>query len=782
MNKEQNIVEQQIPSLFVDIDSFETFKGLKLAADETNNSYVIWGSDEPVQGTPDILWNEVSFIGDSKYIYARRNLFCKPEPNTVDILEYGSDIEGITDENQRNAAKINYVIDNFVNCSTGDHDITGFRVKKVIKQSDFLNKTITFGPFKAETRGYSWRGTSSDVTYQKQIFKVTTFGHKHHPDTDTDQPKEFYFEYEIAWEDRESEWKEGDLVFYKKYSTWFMGMSNVTYGAPKYILRAFDSRYSDKDLRRKIKSEIRRLTKNLKVSTPEKCTIQSPFIKSGESSLVCTYSSYHMPIYVLNKNGKFQTAEGIDFVSSKNSDARGNRNRYIHNAVDETQINLDELFLLEKFTQGREEYASFDTGFFCHGMNSSVWERLISNADLPYVFLKVAHLGIDEYSTEGEHLQYGALIAVHLNNIIPNGGKIEHIHNIIGGKYSVYVPLRNMNYVGCVITNTAKMPICSNTSNSYCVTNNALDMRAYINKRCGDEFVKVKKDLLNVNPFTGERYINPNNMHREIYFKDFLSGNTSVVFKKSTNYFLDFNVHNKSNSMTVGIRELMRMIADRVGFTTYVYMPNAGLNADSRKVRTVYHWNRLLFNRRGNFKSGSVVFNGYGRFDMEKNVVVVPGTKFDEQEGSFNQNDTWKTMSASEYDYSDTVATYLIFNIFGIRISDDDINEYMFTRLGALDALNNEKTKYLYIAIYPNYISKMNKKSLKTKHERRGILVKLTLNQECIKQDNFSNLVDNINNLTDGSDSIMTVAQSIFQAKVIGKIDFPNNFVGKNQI
>lgn len=62
---------KKLKSLFADIDTLNRFKGLKRSVDSSNSKYVIGDSTTPIDGEPDIKWEQICFIKDSKLIYAR---------------------------------------------------------------------------------------------------------------------------------------------------------------------------------------------------------------------------------------------------------------------------------------------------------------------------------------------------------------------------------------------------------------------------------------------------------------------------------------------------------------------------------------------------------------------------------------------------------------------------------------------------------------------------------------------------------------------------------------
>ena len=67
---------------FIEVETFNDFKELKLSSDSTNTAYVTYESEVQTFGTPDVLWNQIVFVLDNGIIYSKGKIFTDIE-NTL---------------------------------------------------------------------------------------------------------------------------------------------------------------------------------------------------------------------------------------------------------------------------------------------------------------------------------------------------------------------------------------------------------------------------------------------------------------------------------------------------------------------------------------------------------------------------------------------------------------------------------------------------------------------------------------------------------------------------
>ena len=64
---------------FVEVETFNDFKTLKLSVDNTNSIYITYENDVQTFGTPDVLYGQFVFIKDSGIIYLKGHFFTDKE-------------------------------------------------------------------------------------------------------------------------------------------------------------------------------------------------------------------------------------------------------------------------------------------------------------------------------------------------------------------------------------------------------------------------------------------------------------------------------------------------------------------------------------------------------------------------------------------------------------------------------------------------------------------------------------------------------------------------------
>lgn len=755
--------------IFVEISSLSDFKYFKRAADSTNTSYLTGDNIIPLAGTPDIYWEQLVYIKDIKKHYTRGVFFDSIDDEQIskettwssskiteklsggiDLCEYP---DGTTD-------KVQYVRDTFLaDTSNFAGDIKTIRAKKVIAKEELLNNRFTYGGFDVEMRYLE--------SQQRYIFKVNIRGYKSNPDAWYDSaPSCIYLVYVIATWDEAGEWEVGDLVFRRKYSQQILP-DNQSYKAPLYIRRLFEDNYNPEDITRKIRSEYRRLTKDIKVGTPNKCTLQNPYIYNGDTSLVCRRSSFRMPILVLNNEGVLQNELGFDFIGPIGGWARGHAHRTLQNATDDVNIEFDNLFLLEKFAWQSVLTAGQDN-FWIPG----IWNVIqVHMPEIPYIFIKVHDLQTED-GTECFQGEGGGLLAVHIMNI-QQDDTIRNIKRRPGAKFKVFIPAYTNQYTGCVIKNTNLTPVTTeqfNINKMVMACGNIITTGAFVCDRCRDEFVQVKKDHLMVNPYTCVRYNDPNKIHRNFVWTEVFDLRQSTQVNR-----IGYGMVQHDPNMWLPANRIAAVFADRVHFTTYVRIPLRRQNGTTNHGRNNvgYKWTRFMFNKRGNFKCGTPI-----KLDDGRQFQVVYGNQdFDEDLQIVGQNHTWDQLwQECGTDYRNAIIRYIIEQIFELGGFERDDQEYVHTRIGSLDAQNGIKTKYVDFAVFPNYIHKSNKKSVHSKHEMRGILVRLTLNDIFKMEDTFSGLCRLVDEYVTGED-LISAFNGLFTARIVGDIDSPKNVV-----
>lgn len=756
----------------IEIPSLEVFNRLKRATDSTNTTYVIGEDPTVIYGTPDIKWEQVAYIIDKGLIYARGSFYNAIDDANVselttwssqkiqeslnggliDLCEYP---DGTTDKAQ-------YIFNHYLN---GEYpgQINDSRVIKVIKKEEILSNSFTFGGFPAEMRFYEY----NDI--KRFVFKITMTGEKRHPDLEGNIPNILYLVYFVAWEDSD-EWKVGDLVFNKKYST---NLPSTSFNAPRYISRLFTEGYDYKDIKRKIKSEITRLSKDVKAGMPGKASIQEALVYNGETVLLCRRSSFRHPLIIFNHLGEFYNADGSQFQAPSEKQARNWHGVAVVNGEDETGFVLDGYVYLEKYSTEISHHLD-DDKFYCStpiGGFSSIREF-----EMPYVFLKVPAYRSEQFPEGIFQGDGGGIIAVHIDNIINN--QIQHLYHTPGTKYKIFVPVSLDQYQGLVIKNTNRNLAASNEGSISIVrAYYSLHAGAYICNKHQDEFVRVKKGHLFVNPWTNDRYTDPDTIISPWYNWRKIFRDQHALTKRS-----DDNVK-ISNNMTLNSvwfkpSDLARLLTDRLNYTSYVREArnnHSGIDGHAASGCSL-RWNSFLFNNRGNFKS-NILIRGLNH-TVTDFIQILPGTqavRIDFDTLKANQNETWQGLyEEADMSFLDIVMYYIIDNIFRIDHFSDDL-EYACTRFGALDAKNNETTKYADFAVFHNYITEQKHKSLKTKAEPIGILFRLTLNNPFKGEDDFAKMSELLEQLNNGEANVIDVFDAIFSVRIIGNINSTKN-------
>ena len=64
---------------FIEVETFNDFKTLKLSVDNTNSIYITYENDKQTYGTPDVLYGQFVFIKDSGIIYLKGHFFTDKE-------------------------------------------------------------------------------------------------------------------------------------------------------------------------------------------------------------------------------------------------------------------------------------------------------------------------------------------------------------------------------------------------------------------------------------------------------------------------------------------------------------------------------------------------------------------------------------------------------------------------------------------------------------------------------------------------------------------------------
>ena len=77
---------------FYSCPDFNTFKTLKLSTNTLNNKYKLYEASEELNGTPDILYNQIVFILEECIIYCRGKIIY----NLSELLDILKDIESTT--------------------------------------------------------------------------------------------------------------------------------------------------------------------------------------------------------------------------------------------------------------------------------------------------------------------------------------------------------------------------------------------------------------------------------------------------------------------------------------------------------------------------------------------------------------------------------------------------------------------------------------------------------------------------------------------------------------
>ena len=73
-----------LPELFCEVENMSVFYNLKRAIDSTNNVYIKGKAGVPTYGTPDIRWEQITFIKSEKLIYTRGVLYGKTDSNITE--------------------------------------------------------------------------------------------------------------------------------------------------------------------------------------------------------------------------------------------------------------------------------------------------------------------------------------------------------------------------------------------------------------------------------------------------------------------------------------------------------------------------------------------------------------------------------------------------------------------------------------------------------------------------------------------------------------------------
>ena len=83
-----------LPELFCEVENMSVFYNLKRAIDSTNNVYIKGKAGVPTYGTPDIRWEQITFIKSEKLIYTRGVLYGKTDSNiTEDDITSGDYVD-----------------------------------------------------------------------------------------------------------------------------------------------------------------------------------------------------------------------------------------------------------------------------------------------------------------------------------------------------------------------------------------------------------------------------------------------------------------------------------------------------------------------------------------------------------------------------------------------------------------------------------------------------------------------------------------------------------------